>query len=80
MNQENNMKRISTLAMAALFALSMSAFADNTKPTDTRSCGKMTAAECQKKDPNCTKKCTGGDDHSCPKHDANSCKKSSDKK
>jgi len=75
------MKRISTLAMAALFALSMSAFADNTKTTDTKSCDKMTAAECQKKDPNCTKKCTGGDNHSCPKHDANSCpKKSSDKK
>ena len=74
------MKRISTLAIAALLAVSMSAFADNTKTTDTKSCDKMTAAECQKKDPNCTKKCTG-DNHSCPKHDANSCpKKSSDKK
>jgi hypothetical protein len=74
------MKRISTLAIAALLAVSMSAFAkDNTKTTDTKSCDKMTAAECQKSNPNCTKKCTG-DDHSCPKHDANSCKKSSDKK
>ena len=74
------MKRISALAIAALLAVSMSAFAkDNAKTTDTKSCDKMTAAECQKKDPNCTKKCTG-DNHSCPKHDATSCKKSSDKK
>ncbi|HEX3582529.1 MAG TPA: hypothetical protein VH087_12255 [Thermoanaerobaculia bacterium] len=76
------MKRISTLAVAALLAVSMSAFADNTKTTDTKSCDKMTAAECQKKDPNCTKaNCKGGDNHSCPKHDAaNSCSKTSDKK
>ncbi len=75
------MKRISTLAVAALLAVSMSAFADNTttKTTDGKSCDKMSAAECQKKDPNCTKKCTG-DNHSCPKHDAKSCTKSSDKK
>jgi len=75
------MKRISTLAVAALLAVSMSAFADNTttKPADGKSCDKMTAAECQKKDPNCTKKCTG-DNHSCPKHDTKSCTKSSDKK
>lgn len=75
------MKRISTLAVAALLAVSMSAFADNTntKPAEGKSCDKMTAAECQKKDPNCTKKCTG-DNHSCPKHDANSCPKASAKK
>lgn len=74
------MKRISTLAIAALLAVSMSAFADNTKTTDTKSCDKMTAAECQKKDPNCTKTKCKGDNHSCPKHDGNSCPKSSDKK
>ncbi len=74
------MKRISTLAVAALLAVSMSAFADNTKTTtDTKSCGKMTAAECQKKDPNCTKKCAH-DNNSCAKHDMKSCSKSSDKK
>ena len=72
------MKRISTLAVAALLAVSLSAFADNT--TTKPSCDTKSAAECQKKDPNCTKKCTG-DNHSCPTHANNSCKKgSSDKK
>ena len=76
------MKRISTLAVAALLAVSMSAFADNTtKPADGKSCDKMTAAECQKKDPNCTKtKCKGADNHSCAKHDTKSCPNASDKK
>jgi hypothetical protein len=79
--KENIMKTISTLAMAALLAVSMSAFADTTtKPADGKSCDKASAAECQKKDPNCTKKCAGSDSHSCPVHDSNSCKKSTDKK
>jgi len=76
------MKRISAFAIAALLAVSMSAFAkDNTKSTDTKSCDTAAAAaECQKKDANCTKKCTG-DSKSCPKHDSTSCPKaSSDKK
>ena len=71
------MKRISTLAVAALLAVSMSAFADNT--TTKPSCDTKSAAECQKKNADCTKKCTG-DNHSCAKHDAKSCNKSSDKK
>lgn len=72
------MKRISTLAIAALLAVSISAFADN-KPAEGKSCDKASAAECQKKDPNCTKKCTS-DNHSCPTHANNSCKKATDKK
>ena len=74
------MKRISAFAIAALLAVSMSAFAQDTKPAPGKSCDKMTAAECQKKDPNCTKQKCAGDTHSCPKHDAASCKKASDKK
>jgi hypothetical protein len=80
MHEENIMKRISTLAIAALLAVSMSAFADDTsKPADGKSCDKASAAECQKRDPNCTKKCTG-DTHSCPTHANNSCKKATAKK
>ena len=73
------MKRISVFAVAALLALTMSAFADDTKPANGKSCDKAAAAECQKKDADCTKKCDG-DTHSCAKHDAASCKKATAKK
>ncbi|HEY2094274.1 MAG TPA: hypothetical protein VGJ81_20590 [Thermoanaerobaculia bacterium] len=74
------MKRISALAIAGLLAVSMSAFADNTsKPAEGKSCDKMSAAECQKKDPNCTKKCTS-ETHTCPTHANNSCKKATARK
>ena len=73
------MKRIFVFAIAALLAMSMSAFADDTKPANGKSCDKAAAAECQKKDAECTKKKCAGDTNSCPKHDAASCKKTADK-
>ena len=54
------MKRISAFAMAALFALSMSAFADDTKPTDRQELRqRRPRPSARRRTPNCTKKCTG---------------------